>query len=452
MTRQQMRDLRLEDFQEPNQVLCYGAGLMGRILVDSYRRFGVHVVGFIDKDKRGTVATGSGAVPVYSIDTAIDSFGKEIKVVITIANAGYYPEIVADLTAAGIAEERIFDWSFANWLTVPSPKCHCEMLFGSSILQSGAFAQCCFWGEDRAFHVEPLDAGRPMEQTVRDYTEKLRHYHERALAGEVPAYCVGCPHLTDQPVKKRLMLEHVVFSPSVHCNAECIYCTAIMETEVEKLPYDAKGYGELFLSALRFLDAGGLLAPDAQIDYAGGEISVSPARKELLEFALDHPNYRYRFLSNCAVYHEGIARVLLRNTGNEIVCDLDAGTAETYLLMKGYDYFDRVVENLGKYAQNGRVVLKYIVMPGFNTTREDYLGMIRILKELGLTELLLSQDHLHTMDLYTERKSLFEVARFKKLLEENGIKGTLFSDSFSVRQVSLVDRFYKQMPSGGDRA
>ena len=58
---------------------------------------------------------------------------------------------------------------------------------------------------------------------------------------------------------------------------------------------------------------------------------------------------------------------------------------------------------------------------------------------------MLSQDHLHTMDLYTERKSLFEVARFRKLLKEHGINGVLFGDSFSERQTRMVDRFYKQM-------
>lgn len=451
MTQEQLKNLRLEDFQAPHQVLCYGAGLMGRLLVDSYRRSGVHVVGFIDKNKQGTVETESGALPVYSIDTAVNAFGKEIIVVITIANAKYFPEIISDLTAAGVAEDRVFDWSFMNWITVPSDKCYCGMLFGNTVLLSGALAQCCFWGENHVFNVETLEAGVPPEQTVRNYAEKLRHYHERALMGEVPAYCAGCPHLEDRPVEKDLLLKQVVFSASAHCNAECVYCTAILETELEKLPYDAKGYGELFLSTLRCLDDNGLLDPDVKIAYAGGEISVSPVRRELTEFALAHPGYQHRFLSNCAVYDEGIARVLARNPRSEVMCDLDAGTPESYLLMKGFNFFDRVVENLRRYAANGRVILKYIVMPGFNTSPEDYLGTIKLLKELGLEELLLSQDHLHTMELYAERKSLFEVARFKKLLAENGIEGVLFPDSFSVRQTRLVDRFYKQMPWKGDK-
>lgn len=451
MTQEQLKNLRLEDFQAPHQVLCYGAGLMGRLLVDSYRRSGVHVVGFIDKNKQGTVETESGALPVYSIDTAVNAFGKEIIVVITIANAKYFPEIISDLTAAGVAEDRVFDWSFMNWITVPSDKCYCGMLFGNTVLLSGALAQCCFWGENHVFNVETLEAGVPPEQTVRNYAEKLRHYHERALMGEVPAYCAGCPHLEDRPVEKDLLLKQVVFSASAHCNAECVYCTAILETELEKLPYDAKGYGELFLSTLRCLDDNGLLDPDVKIAYAGGEISVSPVRRELTEFALAHPGYQHRFLSNCAVYDEGIARVLARNPRSEVMCDLDAGTPESYLLMKGFNFFDRVVENLRRYAANGRVILKYIVMPGFNTSPEDYLGTIKLLKELGLEELLLSQDHLHTMELYAERRSLFEVARFKKLLAENGIEGVLFQDSFSVRQTRLVDRFYKQMPLKGDK-
>ncbi len=445
MTLGQLKNLRLEDFQAPNQVLCYGAGLMGRLLVDSYRRAGVHVAGFIDKNKQGTVETESGALPVYSIDAAVNAFGKEMKVVLTIANTNYFPEIEADLTAVGVSAEHIYDWSFFSWITVPSPKCYCKHLFGRTVLLSGAITQCCFWGENRVFNVETLDPNVPPEQTVREYIQKLQHYRVRAMAGEVPAYCAGCPNLEDHFVGDRLQLDVVGFSASAHCNAECIYCTAILETEIKKLPYDAKGYGELFLEILRSLDAGGYLAPGANISLAGGELSVSPVREPLVNFALTHPNYQYTVLSNCAVYREGIARMLSQNSVNEIMCDLDAGTPETYLLMKGFNYFDKVEENLKKYARHGRVVLKYIVMPGFNTAMDDYLGTIRILEELGLTELLLSQDHLHTMDLYTERKSLFEVARFRKLLKEHGINGVLFGDSFSERQTRMVDRFYKQM-------
>lgn len=446
MTKEQLKNLRLEDFQAPNQVLCYGAGLMGRLLVDRYRNFGVHIVGFIDKNKQGSVETESGALPVYSIDTAVNTFGENVKIVVTIANAAYFPNIVADLVAAGVAEERIFDWSFANWITVPSGKCYCDRLYGRTILLSGALAQCCFWGDGHVFNVETLDANVPSEETVNNYVEKLRHYHEKGLQGEVPAYCLGCPHLVGRPIEKELQLKRVVFSATAHCNAECIYCTAVLETEIEKLPFDTAGYGELFLAVLQCLDANGLLAPHAKIDMAGGEISVSPARKKLTDFALRHPQYHYRFLTNCAVYSEDIAQVLAQDPESEVMCDLDAGTPQTYLLMKGFQYFDQVTASLRQYARCGRVLLKYIVMPGFNTSREDYFGTVKLLKELGLTRLILSQDHLHTMDLYTERRSLFEVARLKKLLADNSIEGTLFQDSFSARQAKLVDRFYKQMP------
>lgn len=446
MTQEQLKNLRLEDFQAPNKVLCYGAGLIGRMVVDSYRRLGIHIVGFIDKYKQGTVKTEFGALPIYSIDTAVHTFGKELKVVITISNTKDFPEIVSSLTAAGVEKSCVVDWSFINWVTVPSAKCYCESLFGTTQLGSGSFIQCCYWGENRSFNVETLEPGTPPEQIAQNYVEKLRHYHKKALEGEVPAYCVGCPHLEDRPVEKEIRLKNVYFSATAHCNAECIYCSGVLETDLKKLPYDAKGYGKLFFSTLRYLDDCGLLAPDVRIGYAGGEISVSPARKELLDFALKHPQYQHKFLSNCIVYNEGIAQALAQNPKSELMCDLDAGTPESYLLMKGFNFFDKVVENLGRYAQNGRVILKYIVMPGFNTTREDYLGMIKLLKKLGLTELLLSQDHLHTMDLYTERRSIFEVARFKKLLAENGIEGVLFPDSFSIRQARLVERFYKQMP------
>lgn len=448
MTHEQLKSLRLEDFQVPNQVLCYGAGLMGRQMIESYKLAGVNVVGFIDKNKHGAVETALGPVPIYSIDAAIHTFGTDITVVITIANPSIYPDIRAGLMEAGVSNRRIYDWGFDNWITVPSPKCYCDWLFGNTTLLTTSLLKCSFWGDHRYFNAEILDPSVPFEESLRSYAEKTQHYYQKCLEGEVPLYCAGCPHLEDKPLKSFPLFNSLVFSPSVHCNVECVYCDAIMETDNSKLPYDAKGYGELFFAMLRFFDEHHLIAPQARITYAGGEITVSPKRKELLEFALEHPEYRYTFLSNGVVFNEAIAQVLAQNPDNYIMCDLDAGTPETYTLIKGYNYFEKVVSNLEKYIQHGQVNLKYIVMPDFNTTPEDYKCTVKILKALGLTQLTLSQDHYHFLNVREERRSLFEVARFKMILEKNGISGILYRDSFSEKQLHLVERLFKQLSQG----
>ncbi len=453
MRQEHLKKLRLKDFQAPNQVLCYGAGLIGRQMVESYKLAGINVVGFIDKNKQGAVETGLGPIPIYSIDAATHTFGKEIIVVITIANPKTYDAITADLTAAGVLETRIFDWGFANWITVPSPKCHCDWMFKNAILLTTSILKCCFWGDRRYFNTETFAAGIPFETSLQSYVEKTRYYHKKALRGEIPLYCVDCPHLVEEPLNEEFpLIESVGFSPSVHCNVKCVYCDAMMETDNSALPYNAKEYGEMFLQMLCYFEENGLLAPGAQISFAGGEISVSPKRKELLEFALMHPEYEYRFLSNCVVYSEEMDQVLAQSSKNAIMCDLDAGTAETYTLIKGYNYFDIVINNLKKYVQSGRVELKYIVLPGFNTAMEDYLGTVKILKELGLSELIISKDHLHHLNVREERKSLFEAARLKMVLMQNGLSGILFPDSYSSEQMSTVEQLYRQLicPPKGD--
>lgn len=117
------------------------------------------------------------------------------------------------------------------------------------------------------------------------------------------------------------------------------------------------------------------------------------------------------------------------------------------MLVKGFDYFDRVVETLKKYARYGKVRLKYIVLPGMNTSMEDYLGTVRLLKELNIEELLLNQDYMRSLNFQEERRVLFEVARFRSILAENGIRGIPDDESFnafSERQLRIMDRFFRR--------
>lgn len=49
------------------------------------------------------------------------------------------------------------------------------------------------------------------------------------------------------------------------------------------------------------------------------------------------------------------------------------------------------------------MIIKYIVMPEFNCSDEDFQEQIDILKELKLDRILLSQDALHGKSLFVQR-------------------------------------------------
>ena len=52
-TYEQLKNYHFPDFIAPQKVLCYGAGEMGKWMIEPYLRSGIHVVGFIDNSKKG---------------------------------------------------------------------------------------------------------------------------------------------------------------------------------------------------------------------------------------------------------------------------------------------------------------------------------------------------------------------------------------------------------------
>ena len=107
-------------------------------------------------------------------------------------------------------------------------------------------------------------------------------------------------------------------------------------------------------------------------------------------------------------------------TNNKAIlcCDLDAGTPETYIKVKGFHKFYDVVSHLKRYAKSGSVRIKYIILPGINDLKEDYEGMIAILKELELLELQLSPEFSASRSngRMEQRLLCYSKARFQILL------------------------------------
>jgi len=63
---------------------------------------------------------------------------------------------------------------------------------------------------------------------------------------------------------------------------------------------------------------------------------------------------------------------------------LDSGTAETFAKVHGVDCFDRVVENLSRYAESGgEISLKYIVLDGYNCNETDVVAFVEIAKKIN---------------------------------------------------------------------
>jgi hypothetical protein len=140
----------------------------------------------------------------------------------------------------------------------------------------------------------------------------------------------------------------------------------------------------------QLIEAGALAAP-ARIDLGGGEPTLYHEFEPMIERCLARRLSAMVF-TNATGYVEVLAEGLRRGLF-EIVTSVDAGTRETYLRLKTKDFFDRVWENLARYAaaNPAAVTAKYILVRG-NLSREDLAGFAGRCKDAGITQIAIAKN------------------------------------------------------------
>jgi adenine C2-methylase RlmN of 23S rRNA A2503 and tRNA A37 len=133
------------------------------------------------------------------------------------------------------------------------------------------------------------------------------------------------------------------------------------------------------------------------------------------------------FYTNCFIFDTEIENNLRLNPYSSINLSIDAGTPETWAKVKGVDNFDEVVRNLYKYAKAcnrpEQITLKYIIIPGINDDLDDFLGVLKIMKDLQINAIAISRDVKTIYDNTTdpENKLISAAAFFIILLNRNNI-------------------------------
>lgn len=149
-----------------------------------------------------------------------------------------------------------------------------------------------------------------------------------------------------------------------------------------------------------------LILKDALWAVACGELSIHPYRERILNLV---DGKQVVFHSNCFKFDEGIANHLRKYPKSKLSFSIDAGTPEAWKKVKGYDNFAIAVENLERYVKNiaypGQILLKFIILPGMNDRKEDFEGVIKIIKHLGIERLLVARDLRFCPELSHEEKA-----------------------------------------------
>ncbi len=461
-TIEQLKAVNVEEFFAPNVVFCYGAGGAFLGIAPYLFACGINIVGVIDTYKRGWIDVADRRLPIYSMNGAYEVSNSipdkgTASVVITIADSSLYENIEERLVAQGFSEERIFDLNFWTWLTVPSEKVFCKNIGHYMQFYPSGLSACCNLGVKDSYLAEWYIKGKKIIESVENYLEKIQYYIDEAEKGRVPLYCKECPFLLDagvESVGNSINIDRFITSDHVVCNADCVYCTDACTMPHRKVGHTLDERFDGMIDARNLLLKRQLIANDSIIQLASGEISIIPQKRKLLQLIEGQPEFRVEIYTNCFIYDEDIEGILKKYKNAVLQCDLDAGTPETYIKVKGFNKFQTVLRNLEKYASMGKVRIKYVILPGMNDSEEDYVGMIRIIKRLSLDNILLSPEYeMSRKNNRFEKRSLcFSTAKFIVMLNKDGIQAVLIKDFWSDEDAALIKRFTRELTLEQDSA
>lgn len=178
------------------------------------------------------------------------------------------------------------------------------------------------------------------------------------------------------------------------CQSKCVYC-GVHKGEYGKWnPEIHKECYDNMFNAIEWASRNNLIAHDALWQAASGEITIHPYKEKIYELM---ENKKAKFLTNCFIFDEMLAKILSNNSNASINLSIDSGTAETWRKVKGVDNFNDVLKNIMDYSKKcihpEQITLKYILLPGINDNIEDYKAVICLMKKLKIKKIILSRDN-----------------------------------------------------------
>ena len=259
----------------------------------------------------------------------------------------------------------------------------CRFLQGGITFQFTTVRTCCS-NKCGVFFVEDYKGGKI---DWKDIARQRKNIIENCKKGIIPKTCLGCVDLETKEWEESNKLTEIYFLHWDHCNCGCIYCLQkehgefLVDTVQKSKYYDV-------LNNIKDLYSRDMISKDVHVELIGGDLAILDETDELIETFLAHGTGRMSFHSSGIKYSKGLEKAL-----QQAYCDvdfsLDSGCAETYKKIKKTDSFDKVVENLTRYANchhtaSDRMVLKYILVDGLNDNIEELEKWLQITKQIGI--------------------------------------------------------------------
>ncbi len=235
-----------------------------------------------------------------------------------------------------------------------------------------------------------------------------RKYREQMKKGNIIPECRNCIYLEKKEWDNEDYISFINFNNWTKCNAFCCYCSIHEDFSTTIKQYNV-------YPVIKDLANKGFLRKGGHITIAGGEPCACPEFNDLLNLFLEYDLEPIRILTNASVYSELVEKGI--KSGNiNIVVSVDSGTKETFQKVKGYKLYDKVWENISKYAKvqptPDRVKTKFIFIPNINTSKKEIEEWVEKSISVGVKHLALDIEMLwyerNKNNLPSEFLNLFE--------------------------------------------
>ena len=253
---------------------------------------------------------------------------------------------------------------------------------------------------------------------------KLKNsYRDIQKSGRTIDNCRECVLLIRKDWSEENHIKSVIFDHFTACNCDCYYCY----THADKKKYNSlKTYN--VLKIVKDMHKRGILQTGGQIGFGGGEPTILKEFDSLLKFLLDN-GYDNINVPTSGIRYSPILERGIKEGKARVLCSIDSGCRETYRKIKNVDAFDKVVNNLKKYARHKKnydgVNCKYIICPGYNDNIEEAEKFLNLCKSTGIEAITIAvesiwmQEHRYDKDnkamlniidfLYKNGKQMFKM-------------------------------------------
>ncbi len=408
-------------------VVLWGASkYAASVFDDLYKKYRPKAFGDNDPTKQGSNFLG---LPVLSMDEITSRYpGCEIYIT---ANETIKFDVINSLLDKGVDADRILNYEQTKRYK------SCRFLESNLFYRLKDLAFCC--ASFGRHSIPTVYTAGSHEETMKQFfltrdliIEGLNTSQKTSEAKMNP--CIGCYEVKDGAWSADRRIRNLMFGYPSICNFKCFYCSAKfnrVDKDLITKTNEALGFWE-------FIKDSGYLAKDASINISSGEISVHPLRDKILSALQDYPCW---FFSNASVYSEKMAEILAKK-GSRLISSIDAGTRETFKKIKGVDIFDKVCNNLSRYAQAGLVELKYIFLPEINDNANEVERLLEFCEKANIKYLDISRNEKDMNPLSDH--TITEIARMANGARKLGINvslpSTFFTGSDDVKRIEKLLR------------